>query len=166
MEACAAGFEDVFGADIDGIVLRGIDRHLFILHDRREESHHADAIGPQVSDIHRHACSVAETCGISGRDTVGRINHVNEVTQGIFNPVLASQAAVVQHTFPFVGSVNRSRPEGPFIAIRHNKNHRLTTARSYQCFERVNRRSFVLPRSFVAVDAVQEIKDGIGGIDE
>lgn len=166
MEACAAGFEDIFGADIDGIVLRGIDRHLFILHNRREKSHHADAIRPQVGDIHRHACSVAEACGISGRDTVRRIDHVDKVAQRIFNPVLASQAAVVQHTFPFVGPVNRSRPEGPLIAIRHNKNHRLTTARSNQCFERVNRRSFILPRPFIAVDAVQEIKDGIGGIDE
>ena len=89
MEVCAAGFEDVSCADINGIALRGISRHLLVLHDGREESHRADTIGPEVGNIDCHACSVAEAGGISGRDTVGRIDHVNEVAQGVFYSVFA-----------------------------------------------------------------------------
>lgn len=70
VEVRAAGFEDVSCADIDGIVLRGISRHLLVLHDGREESHRADTIRPEVGDIDCHACPVTEAGGISGRDTV------------------------------------------------------------------------------------------------
>ena len=100
VEPVATGIEKIVFPYIDIIDLRRIMRQLVLVQNGREESDRTNAVRPCVSHISRHTCAVAEACNKAGRDGIGRIYHINQITDRMFNLMLMAQTRVAEHAFP------------------------------------------------------------------
>lgn len=157
--ALSAGFEHILGAYIDVIILRGVFGQLIFMQDRREESHRMDTIRSEIGYIRSDARPVTQTSyrAISGH-CVGRIHHRHQFTDRVFYLVLSADTTVAEEIAAEVLTAGMHFV-GPFIAIGHDQYHRRTETLCYLGSEGVQGVPFLLPRTFVTVDAVYQIQD-------
>ena len=116
----------------------------------------SDFVRTTIGNTSRYTPAVAESGDGIGGDTIGGVNHINQFAKRTLYLMFAAQFAVSEKTFPEVAVRNRPFLEGPFVAIGHHKNHRTASSFCDEFFEGVHSSSFVLPRPFVAVDAVDK----------
>lgn len=156
--ALSAGFEHILGAYIDVIILRGVFGQLIFMQDRREESHRMDTIRSEISYIRSYSCTVTQACyrAISGH-CVGRIHHRHQFTDGVLYLVLSADTTVAEEIAAEVLTAGMHFV-WPFIAIGHDQYRRRTETLCYLGSEGVQGVPFLLPRTFVTVDAVYQVQ--------
>lgn len=159
VKTLAAGVKQVAFSYIHIVVLRGVLRELVFMQNGRKESYRPNAVRPRIGYIGSHTRTVAESRNRAGRDIVCGIYHIHQVTDRVLNLMLATQLTVMHHAFPQIAVTDRSLFERPFVTVRHHQQHRLAASLRNERSESVHRTSFVLPRTFVPIDAMQEIQN-------
>ena len=148
-------FTDVNGKGYGGRVT-GYGQLRF-MHDGREHPYCRKPFRPQLRHVHRYPCPVAQTRYHTSRHTIGRVDHVHQFTNRLLYIMLMTDTIIPHQIAPQV-LLPRVRFVRPFIAIRHDDDHRRTFAFRHQPLQRINSMPSLLPRTLIAVNAVNQIQ--------